>query len=267
VKRIAVGAAVLCWATACATPISSFRPLPPDDPQPAQLLANWAERASQRQRMRARARLAVDREDGSVQLRGKQRVVLERPSHMRVEVLGFLDQPLAVIATDGEGFEVYRAEDQSYQTGAVDEDLLWNEAGIDLTPDEAVAVLLGVPISEPLPAPENAVRDAQGRIRIDLPDDRGNIAERVIFDSEGNLHAFELLGDSGAVVWSAQFDAYRDVGGSPFAHSIEVDVRSGRTHAKILFSRVELNPDLPPGMFRLFPTGEGGPPGSGADGR
>jgi len=257
VKRVAVGAALLCWATACATPIP-FQPLSPGDPRPRQLLDDWVERASQRQRLRGLARLAVDRDDGSMQLRGKQ---------LRVEILGFLNQSLAVIATDGEGFEVYRAEDQSYEAGEVDERLLWNEAGIDLSPEEAVAVLLGVPISEPLPAAANAVRDGDGRIRIDLADDRGRVVERVTFDPEGRLRTFEALDDSGAVLWDARFDEYRDVGGSPFAHSIGLDVRSGKTRAEITFRNVELNPDLPPGMFRLFPSREGDPPAAGTDGR
>ena len=265
-KRIAVGAVLLFWATACATPIS-FQPLSPGDPRPDQLLEDWVERASERQRLRGLARLAVDGHDGSVRLRGKQLVILERPSRLRVEILGFLNQSLAVITTDGEGFEVYRADGQSYETGEVDEHLLWKEAGIDLSPDEAVAVLLGVPISEPLPAPANAARDAEGRIRIDLADARGFVVQRVTFDPAGRLRAFEVLDDSGGVVWAAQFDAYRDVDGSPFAHSIEVDVRSGMTHAEISFRNVELNPDLPPEMFRLFPAGESGPPSTDADGR
>jgi len=264
VKRVAIGAALLYWATACATP-APFQPLPTRDPRPRRLLDDWAERAGHRQRLRGLARLAVDQQDGPVQLRGKQLVVLERPSHLRVEILGFLNQSLAVVTTDGEGFEVYRAQDQSYEAGKVDADLLWNEAGIDLSPEEAVAVLLGVPISEPLPAPANAVRDAEGRVRIDLMDAQGSVAQRVTFDSAGRLRAFEALDGSGAVLWSAQFDAYRDVGGSPFAHSIEVDVRSGMTRAEISFRNVELNPDLPPGMFRLFPAGESAP--SGAEGR
>ncbi len=265
-KRIAVGAVLLFWATACATPIS-FQPLPPGDPRPDQLLEDWVERASERQRLRGLARLAVDGHDGSVRLRGKQLVILERPSRLRVEILGFLNQSLAVITTDGEGFEVYRADGQSYETGEVDEHLLWKEAGIDLSPDEAVAVLLGVPISEPLPAPANAARDAEGRIRIDLADARGFVVQRVTFDPAGRLRAFEVLDDSGGVVWAAHFDAYRDVDGSPFAHSIEVDVRSGMTHAEISFRNVELNPDLPPEIFRLFPAGESGPPSADADGR
>ncbi|MBW2716176.1 MAG: hypothetical protein JRD03_08870, partial [Deltaproteobacteria bacterium] len=107
-KRIVVFAALLFWATACATPVP-FQSLTPGDPLPRRLLDDWVERTSERQRLRGRARLAVDRKDGSVQLRGKQLVVLERPSRLRVEILGFLNQSLAVIATDGVGFEVYRA--------------------------------------------------------------------------------------------------------------------------------------------------------------
>jgi len=266
VKRIAVGAALLCWATACATPIS-LQPLSPGDPRPRQLLDDWVERASQRHRLRGLARLAVDRNDGSVRLRVKQLVVLERPSRLRVEILGLLNQSLAVIATDGERFEVYRAQDQSYEAGEVDDRLLWHEAGIDLSPEEAVAVLLGVPISEPLPAPANAVRAGDGRIQIDLADAQGAVVQRVTFDSAGRLRAFDVLDDSGAVLWAAQFDEYREVDGSLFAHSIGLDVGSGKTRAEISFRKVELNPDLPPGLFRLFPSREGTAPGAGVDGR
>ena len=264
-QRVAVGVALLFWAAACATPIP-VQPLSPGDPRPRRLLDDWVERASQRQRLRGLVRLEVDRNDGSVQIPGKQLVVLERPSRLRVEVLGFLNQPLAVIATDGEGFEVYRAEDQSYEAGEVDEHLLWNEAGIDLSPEEAVAVLLGVPISDPLPALANAVSDGDGRIRIDLADADGTVVQRATFDPAGRLRAFEVLDEFGAVRWDAQFDAYRDVGGSPFAHSIELAIRSGDTRAEITFRNVELNPDLQPDIFQLrSPTPKFIPPASGWD--
>ncbi len=253
-KRIALGVALFCGLAACAKPIQM---LSLDDPRPRQLLDDWVERARERQGMRGLARLAVDQERGSIQLRAKQLVVLERPSSLRVEVLGLLNQSLAVVATDGAVFQVYRAEDQSYDAGEVDDQLLWNEAGIDLRPEEAVSVLLGVPISDPLPAPAHAVRDRDGQIRIDLADARDIVVERVTFDPAGRLHAFEVLDDSGAVRWAAQFGDYRDVGGSPFAHSIGLDVRSGMTRAEISFRNVELNPDLPRELFRLFAPREG----------
>jgi hypothetical protein len=262
VKRIVAFVALLGWATACVTP-TPFQPLSSADPLPRRLLDGWAESASHRQRLRGLARLAIDRDDGSLQLRSKQLVILERPSSLRVEILGFLNQSLAVIATDGDTFEVYRADGQSFEEGKVDADLLWNEAGIDLRPEEAVAVLLGVPVGEPLPAPASAARDAQGRVRIDLPGPPGYAAQRVTFDPDGRLSALETLDASGAVLWSAQFGAYREVDGSAFAHSIELDVRSGGTRAEITFRNVELNPELPPGIFQLPPPRAGADSGAG----
>jgi len=264
VKRVAVGAALLCLATACATAVPRQR-LSASDPRPRQLLDQWVDGASQRQRLRGIARLAVDRDDEAAQLRGKQLVVLERPARMRVEILGFLNQSLAVITTDGEHFEMYSAEDHRYESGDADENWLWKEAGIDLSPEAAVAVLLGVPPSEPLPALASAVRDAEGRIGIDLADSRGVVVQRATFDLSGRLRVLEALDATGAVVWSAHYDQYRDVDGSPFAHWIGLDVRSGNTRAEISFRNVELNPDLPPGLFELFQIHDGR--STGADGR
>jgi hypothetical protein len=129
-----------------------------------------------------------------------------------------------------------------------------------------VAVLLGVPISDPLPALANAVRDGDGRIRIDLADADGTVVQRATFDPAGRLRVFEVLDEFGAVRWGAQFDEYRDVDGSPFAHSIDIAVRSGDTRAEITFRNVELNPDLQPDIFRLRrPAPKFIPPASGWD--
>ena len=117
-KRAALGTALLLWAAACATHVP-VQPLPPDDPHPRLLFENWVESAAKRRALRGRARLAVDREDGAIHLRGKQLVLLERPSSLRVEVLGFLNQSLAVLVTNGERYEVYRAHDRSYVRDAV----------------------------------------------------------------------------------------------------------------------------------------------------
>jgi outer membrane lipoprotein-sorting protein len=187
-------------------------------------------------------------------------VLLEKPSSLRVEILGFLNQSQAVLVTDGDRFEVYRAHDHSYESGQVDDGLLWNEAGISLSPEEAVSVLLGAPTFESDFSPAGAVRDGDGRIRIDLNDANGVLRQRVTFDPAGPLHGFELLDTRGATLWSAQFREYRDVGGISFAHAISLDVAAGMTHAEISFRHVELNPALPAELFRLrLPAGQSPP--------
>jgi hypothetical protein len=255
VKGAALVTALLLCATACATRTPVLT-LAPDDPQPRLLLANWIESVGERRALRGQARLAVDREDGTIHLRGKQLLLLKKPSSLRVEILGFLNQSQAVLVTDGDRFEVYRAHDHSYESGQVDDSLLWNEAGISLSPEEAVSVLLGAPTFEPGLSPAGAVRDGDGRIRIDLTDADGVVRQRVTFDPAGPLHGFELLETSGETVWIAQFREYRDVGGVSFAHAISLDVAAGKTHAEISFRDLELNPALPAELFQLrLPAG------------
>jgi hypothetical protein len=247
VVRTASFVVLLLFASACRTVIPSV-PLAADDPRPAALLEQWDALARERHSFRGRARLAVD---GDVQFRGNQIVVLARPARMRIEVLGFLNQTAAVIATDGERFEVFRSGDRSYETGAVSPDLLWREARLALTPGEAVAVLLGVPVpgGELVPARADLV-DGE-LIRIDLVGADGRVQRRAAFDAAARLREFEVIDDDGSVRWRAGFEDYADVDGVSFAHRIVLDVTDGGTHVEISLREVELNPELAPEVFRL----------------
>jgi hypothetical protein len=247
--------AILC-ASACATPTRPPIPLGSGDPRPAAFLAQWDGTARARRALRGRVHLVVD---GEVQVRGNQIVVLERPARLRVEVLGFLNQTAAVIATDGERFEVLRMGDRSYDTGEVHPELLWREAHLALTPQEAVELLLGGPTFdlelEPMRAVGNVGDDGEW-VRMDLVDADHRVLRRIAFDAAARLREFEVWNDDGAVRWRAQFDDYAAVDGVSFAHSIVLDVAAGAAHVEISLRDVELNPELPPGVFRLRPPVE-----------
>ncbi len=250
-KRSAVGW-VLLLAVACRTPPLAL-PLPSDDPRPVALVNAWAEQALLRRGMRGRARLVVDSEDGAIALRAKHVIAVERPSQLRVEVRGILGQSIAVLVTDGEHFELFRAAERFYESGDVHPGLLWAVAGIALSTEEAVAVLLGVPISDSSWRPGRAMHSEDGVIRVDLVDSEGVTRQRASFDSAGRLRGCEAMDRTGAVEWRARFADYRDVAGSPFAHAITLDVSEGKTHAEISMRDVELNPQLSPDVFRLNP--------------
>lgn len=248
--RAALLALALLAASACRTVIPAI-PLAPDDPRPAAFLAQWDEAVQERRSLRGRARLAVDSDGGDVRIRGKEIVVLERPARMRVEVQGFLNQTAAVIATDGERFEIFRSDARSYETGTVHPALLWQEAHLALTPEEAVEVLLGAPAPGAGLVPARAVDVGEGLIRMDLVDAEGRVRRRAAFDTAARLREFEVIGGDGAVLWRAQFGDYAPVDGVPFAHAIVLDVAAGVTHVEISLRDVELNPELPPDIFRL----------------
>lgn len=250
-QRLACLAAGLLLA-ACATPIARvWSPLPADDPRPAALLEAWTRAAEERHSLRGRARLAVDGEDGDVHLRSRQVIALERPARLRVEIQGLLAQTIAVLVTDGSRYELFRAEDRSYETGPVHPGLLWEQAHIDLTPEEAIDLLLGMPRPDPGLSLAAAFGDPDSSMRLDLADADGRVRWRARFDAAGLLRRLEVFDVDGDDLWTATFGDYADVDGTPFAHALTLDVVGGHTRAEITLSDVQLNPELSPDIFRL----------------
>ena len=231
------------------------RVLGPDDPRALAVLAQWVEGAEARTGLRGRARMAVDSADGLIAVRGKQILVVRRPAQLRVEVLGFLNQTLAVVVTDGDRFEVLRTENRSYQSGELGPTLLWDQARIALTAEEAISVLLGIPIPDPQWVPSRVAMDPRGLTSIDLADTHGVRRQRLSFGSHGYLTESQLFDGTGQRVWRAHFDDYREIDGSWLAHEIELDVTIGSTHTEISLSDVELNPVLSDEIFRLRASG------------
>jgi hypothetical protein len=262
VRRPAGLLAGLLLSLACATPAARWTPIPPDDPRPARLLAEWSEAAEARRGLRGRARLSVDAGDGEVRLRGRQLIALERPARMRVEIQGLLSQTVAVLVTDGTRYEVFRAQDRSYQSGPVHPGLLREQAYLDLTPEEAIGLLLGVPVPGAGLTLDGAATDPEAALRIDLADAGGALRQRARFDAEGLLREVEVFDAEGDLVWSALFDGYAPVGDVPFAHAVTLEVASGATRAEISLRDVQLNPALSPDIFRLRAPQ---PPAAGAE--
>jgi hypothetical protein len=263
VRRPAALLASVLLATACQTP-APLLPLSPDDPRPKALLDKWAETARQRRALRGLARLAVDGRDGEVGIRSRQLLVAERPARLRVEVLDFLHRTLAVLVTDGERFELFRADDRSLETGEVHPGLLWEVAHLALPPEQAVGLLLGAPRLDPDLAVAGARRSGEGEFQIDLADAAGRVRQRVAFDAEARLRWLEVREMDGGVAWRARFDDYAAVGASPFAHTVSLDLVREQTHAEISLRSVELNPRLNSEIFQLRIPGLERPEAEGA---
>jgi hypothetical protein len=249
--RVAAALALAFSATACRTP-AALRPLRADDPRPGALLAAFEKAADERRALRGRARIDVEGGPGGT-LGGRQILVAERPDRLRVEVLGLFDQALAVLTTDGDRFELFRASDLSFEQGELRPELLWEEAHIALRPEEAIALLLGAPLPEPGLRPVRAEGAADGTIRVALAPPGGPERRRLGFDAQGNLRRVEVLAPDGEIEWTAGFDEYAPVGGVPFAHAITLYVAEGGTRAEIRLRDVELNPELPPGIWSVRP--------------
>ena len=242
-------AAALLWLAACAGPRAV--PLAPDDPRPAALLAAFAQQADGRASLRSSARLAGDTDSGKgampVRLRARQRMVVERPANLRIEVQGMLGATLAVLATDGSEYAFFETGSRHFERGPLTRDLLWRIAGLELEPDEIVAVVLGGPRLPPDLALRAAYADDEGGVQVELEGEKGT-RRALRFDAAGLLREW-IARDPDRAAWTARYDDYADVSGQALAHKVSIDTGSARAVLQLV--DVELNPPLPADIFRL----------------
>lgn len=251
--------AVLLLVSACRAPTPP-RLLPVDDPRPRALLDAWRERVGDRRALSAVARFAVDapgagRGGADLSLRSKQRLWLARPARLRVEVLGFLDTTVAVLTTDGAEYALLQTEDHSFDTGPVYPGLLWDAARLDLSPQEAVEVILGAPRPD-AGLETGAAWQVGERVRVELVDASGAVRRVVEFGPAGWIRRLEQRGAGGEPLWEARWDDYVEIGGSPFARDVGLRSAEGDSDALLSLRRVELDPTLPPELFQGVAPGE-----------
>jgi hypothetical protein len=250
-RRLAACAVVALWcalAGGCRTTLPPV-PLPAGDTRPAALLAALAAEAESRHSLRGAVKLSLDGPSGAI--RASQVLVVEQPSHLRVEVQGFLSQTVAVLVTDGERFQLYRAGEHGVEDGRVYPGLLWQVAQVDLTPEEAVEVLLGAPRVPPGLVPTQALRLHDGGIRVAVGDALGPSQRVLEWDPDGRLRRFETRTPGDSVLWQAEFSEWQQVGGAWFAFSVALHFPVSKTEVELTFHDVELNPELPSDAFVL----------------
>ncbi|HVH07209.1 MAG TPA: hypothetical protein VNE71_14550 [Myxococcota bacterium] len=248
--------AVLCLLLAaplgCRTVLpSATPPLARDDPRPAALVAGLGALAAERSSLRASARVSIEGQRGASFAR--QLVLLERPSRLRLEVLGVLGQRVAVLASDGAHYDLYRAEKPGLESGEVHPGILYEVAGLAITPEEVIQLALGAPLAPGASAPgiAGAAELPEGGVRVELGYRAGELRRVVEFDAGGALVRYAARDAEGGLVLEARFTDYRDVAGSRFAFHIEVSLPAAESRAEIQFQSVELNPALPAELFRL----------------
>lgn len=254
-------AAALFALAGCRTLEPPAIPLSPDDPRPGVLLAALDARADSLSALRGLARLAVDGPGGS--LRSRQVVVAARPARLRVEVLGFLSQTQVLLVTDGERYELFDARERRVERERVRPGLLWEVAGIDLEPGEAVRVLLGTPELAGLQL-ATAARVGDTRLRLLLADAEGRARRALEFDAQGDLRRIAAFDADGGLLWDARYEELESVGETRLAHVIALVFPRTNVEARLELSQVQLNPALDDASFRLeLPPGAVGLEGGG----
>jgi hypothetical protein len=265
VKRAAALATGIALAAAaivsCATvppqprdPLDQGRLLAVNDPRVTVLLANMRTASEERRSLIATAQLSMDAPD--LRFRRPQRLAARRPADLRIEVLGLFNQIAAVLVTDGSRYQLWDGSQQgdassAVEQGEVSRDLLWSVARVDLSPAEAVALLLGVPFPTGVLSPVAAAETQAGGVVIVLGSDPEAGDHVVEFDREGRLTHATSRDAKGRLLWQAGFADYRELGSQLFAHEVSIDFPRFGARAELRFGSAELNPELSSDVFAL----------------
>jgi hypothetical protein len=225
----------------CRTLPAEERALAPDDPRPALRLAALRQLASERRSLRATARSRSEGPQGGGF--SNQLLLVQRPASLRVEVIGLLQQRVLVLATDGARYELYRAEGQQREEGLVHPGVLEEVAGLPVTPEAAVGLLLAAPLLPDAP-PDGAGEDGQGGVVLHWPE------ETIAFDAEGRLASLAYRPDRRDVLF-ARWSEWRDTPAGAFPHRLDLDLPEAEARLSLEYRQVELDPELAPELFRL----------------
>jgi hypothetical protein len=255
-RGVAVGLALVSLA-ACRTPTPdasdrlarSGVPLAVEDQRVQRSLARVRAVTAERTSLRAAARVVIDAPELS--LSRPQRLVVERPDHLRIEVLALFDQVAGVVATDGVEYGYVDLTSGVRDTGPVDEGLLWRTARIDLAPADAVALLLGGPRLGPDTRVVEAFEGPEGEVTFDTAAGPDGFMRRYTVDPAGRIVGAGLRVAGGEAVWSAIYGDWREVSGQPVAHRLDLVFPRVDATVRVVFHAVELNPALAPGLFVL----------------
>lgn len=182
-------------------------------------------------------------------LKVKQAIAVAQPGWMRIETLGFLDQPLWILATDGVVLQAISLPENRFYRGSVS-DGLTVFLGFRLTGEEFVALFLG----EIPDRMDGFVRyDPQRNLhRLTFPPSSRWAAETFWIDPK-TLRPVEISKIDASTGHEIRFffNRFRQKESVMFPKEVAVELPGPESRVRFVFRKTEINPTLPPGLFRL----------------
>jgi outer membrane lipoprotein-sorting protein len=241
---------------------AACRPPPPHGqdltplPSPEKALQMVQAEGRARRSMRAEGRVTYFGDSGRVRL--KTVLVVERPGRFRVETISPLEQPIDVMASDGE--RVWLLSNGKLSEGPATPENIARLLPVPLRADELVDTMLGgVPTSERFLPKDLRWTEDHARWVLSMDGQSGETAELAIDPDKLRVESATLRRPDGEVRLVLRFDdfeALADKGSFPRKIVLEMPKPKAQ-EVTIKLQEVEVNVDIPPTVLRLEP-----PPGT-----
>lgn len=168
--------------------------------------------------------------------------ILEKPAHFRLETLGFLDQPVIFLTSDGAMLSLYSKKHNAYYRGVASQENLFKLSGINLSVEDTILVFSGNPpqlssmsVEWGFPLSENHQYYLE---RISL---HRNTVQRIWFDTQRFVIAYfeESMLTNGEITLKVKFDEYRaEEGAYPIPALIHIERPLDKTQVEIKYKEI-----------------------------
>jgi outer membrane lipoprotein-sorting protein len=220
---------------------------PSVSPTAAMLMRALAERSARLQGLKAYGRATVDSPRGSG-TSGFQ-VAAQRPGSLRLEVDGFFNNAVAILASDGKQMELARLDKGTFARGPASPENIGILFPMVWPPEAAVGLLLADP---PRLTPETTtVRMDEAHKAYALELSAPPQKQTFFFEAE----TLTLVGvtQAGFGPYEVWFDDREPLGDIEFPHRIDFHAPAAATAIQLRYRELELNPQLEPATFTLAP--------------
>jgi outer membrane biogenesis lipoprotein LolB len=214
--------------------------LPPETPDPQDLLTRVQDRGQQIQGLKGLARVRVSAPGKNYS--GPEVLWARRPSFLRLESLGPLGTPQLYMTTDGQAAKVYIPAENRYYQGLAQGRLLSMALPVVLPPADLVSIILG-----DCPGPKE---EAKASIRRDEEGNRWILdllfslrpERQTLWIDPNTFHVLRAEIERPGLSYELTFRDFQTVKGLRFPRRIEWIVPGQGISIAVIWEEIELNP-------------------------
>jgi len=210
-----------------------------------ELQAHLEQRRASLHSLRTLARLRY--QDSQESSSSRQALIIERPNHVRVEVLSLLGT-VFLLTVNGPSLAAYIPDEKTVYRGAASPENLWRYTRLWMPIDDLVDLLLATPHFPP--GGKQTVRlteDGQQELIQTIPD--GEISVR--FSDTLLPASYERRRSDGTPLWQVHYEDYERIDHSDVARKIVVEVPRFSRTIQLTLSESEPNAVLDSQWFML----------------
>lgn len=186
----------------------------------------------------------------------KEVMVVKRPSKIRTEAVGVFGNPIFIFVLDGPAVSINRPAENFFYSGDI------HSGGINLPfpvnefgSEELADILLGSVSPINYSSSDVELSDDKKSYLLVLVSSDG-LKKQVITVDAGDLllKKSEMIDNKRGIAMSAEFGNYQEIGSLSFPKDITITFLNRPDSMQIKYEDIELNTDLPDGLFTLTPS-------------